>query len=95
MVDPTIYETAMGLEPGQVSDPVEIGGKYYVLLRRPLQADDQVSTSSGVYDMRLLAASGAFSKMLRERQENQQVSYAEGFEPPRILDYYTSPVHTA
>ena len=90
-IDPTIYEAALALEPGQVSDPIEIGGEYYIILRRPLSAEDSINTGYGTESARSLAMSEVFEKRLVTMQESLRVEYAEGFVPPRILDYYTKP----
>ena len=81
------YDGTQALEPGQVSDPVLSVFGYHIILRRPLHADDVVTTAQGSYAARGMAADGLFSQMMTERLDARKVEYAQGFEVPAILDY--------
>ncbi len=94
-IEAPIYEATLAMENGQISDPVEVDGDYYIILRRAFRADDVIDTGAGEQPVRELAAEDIFNQLLLDRQENQQLRYAEGFEAPRLLDYYTRPSYAA
>ncbi len=90
-IDPAIFERASALEPGQVAEPLELDGDWYVILRRPLRADDEISTTYSREPARTLLAGKGLDLLIQRRAERQRVVYAEGFAPPEVLDYYTRP----
>ncbi len=90
-IDPAIYERASALEPGQVADPLELDGDWYVILRRPLRADDEISTSYSREPARTLLAGKGLDLLIQKRVDAQKVVYAAGFAAPAVLDYYTKP----
>ena len=74
-----------------MADPLELDGDWYVILRRPLRADDEISTTYSREPARTLLAGKGLDLLIQRRAERQRVVYAEGFAPPEVLDYYTRP----
>ncbi len=93
MVD-AFYEGALALEEGQVSDPVLSQYGYHIILRRPLNADDQIFTSEGMRDAKSIMVETLFDRWMQDRMMAQVLEYAPGFEAPNLLDFYTAPVYT-
>ena len=81
--------TAKSQELYQVSDPVESVYGYHVILTLPLDPDAviKLSGSGTQVSARSAAANEAYAAALDEFTLAQEISYAEGFEPPVLADY--------
>lgn len=82
-------ETAKSQEAYQVSEPVESTYGYHIILTLPLDPDAVLSYSSAGAPMtaRSTAANEAYSQALDAYTLEQEIVYADGFEPPVLKDY--------
>lgn len=94
-VDPEIYAATAALEPGEVSPVLALDGDYYIILRRPLSTEDEISTTYSRDPVRSILAGKGLEPLLEERMAAQKLAYAPNFAPPEILDYYTKPNYAA
>ncbi len=85
------FEDAVkALEDYGVSEPVKSSYGYHVILRLPLRADAELTSSSGGgATARGLFATQDFSKVLHAKMDELTLDYADGFEKPDILQYLT------
>ncbi len=84
------FETAVkSQEAFQVSDPVESGYGYHVIMTLPLMPDAVLDYSSAGTAMtaRSVAANAAYSAAVDAYAAQQEVVMAEGFEEPNLLDF--------
>lgn len=81
--------TVKAQEAFQVSDPVESAYGYHVIMTLPLDPDAVLEYSSGGAAMtaRSTAANAAYSEMVDTYVEEQELTYAEGFEKPDLLSF--------
>ena len=82
------------LKEGEVSDPIQSSYGYYIILRRPLHADDSITTAKGTMSAREVIVGDSVNLTLEDRANQLAVEYAPGFEAPRILDYFTKAGYT-
>ena len=90
-MEPAFDEAARALGEYELSEPVETGYGYHVILRLPLRADaviDYASDGSPV-TAREMIAEGAFTEAMDIRQANAELSYVEGFEVPKLARMLT------
>ena len=83
------FETACReLEDYQVSDPVASSYGYHILMRLPLDVDALLFNSSSTpLTARATLANTEYGQRLQAYMDGLEVSYAEGFTLPNLLDY--------
>lgn len=80
---------ARALEEYQVSDPILTEYGYHIILRRPLDVDAAVTTSSGSNQTgRSMAATTLFNEQMEAFLESVTAEPVNGFQAPVLLDYY-------
>ena len=90
------YDGALALEENEVSDPIQSQYGFHIILRRPLNADDEIYSSGGANNTgRVSAANELFGKKLQEVEDAQVISYADGFTAPSIKDFLSVSTETA
>ena len=83
-------DTVKALRDYEVSDVIETGYGYHVIMRLPLSIDAVIEFSSdGVTPMtaRRIASNEEYGARLQAYYDDIRVEYAEGFEPVNLLDY--------
>ena len=86
------YDGTLALEPGEVSEPVLSSYGYHIILRRDVDLDTELTGGQG-YTGRTNSAWMIYSAKLDAilEQVSESLRYADGFQVPAILDYYTKP----
>ena len=86
---PEFEEGPRALENYQVSDPILTQYGYHIILRRPLDADAEVVTTSGSgLTGRSMAANVLFGERMQDYLESLPVEPVNGFQAPVLMDYY-------
>ena len=60
---------------------------YHIILRRPLNTQDEIVSGYYTYTPRELAADDLFTAALSEKLDSLQVVYAKGFQAPNLADF--------
>ena len=84
---PEFEAACLAQEAYQVSEPVETGAGYHLVMTLPLDADATVFTSGQPGSARVMYSEAAFNAGIAEAIEGIELEKAEGFEEINLADF--------